>query len=132
MSGPVEVPETEPQESVWIEIIRQMESLYAQLAETQAEMERQRVAQQRREMAARIGQMVAQQAVEQWGKATPWRLPKGTSFAPGMGPGGPAARMAQLGGTYYSPSEGRVTPSPVISEEQMNQWMEQAMSRYGP
>lgn len=98
----------------------------------QAEMERQRVAQQRREMAARIGQMVAEQAVTQWGKAMPWRLPAGTSFAPGMGPGGPAARMAQLGGTYYSPQEGRVTPTPVISEEQMNQWMEQAMSRYGP
>jgi len=37
--GTVQAPAVDPQESVWIEIIRRMESIYAQLAEAQSEAE---------------------------------------------------------------------------------------------
>lgn len=108
---------------------KEMELSYAQMAQ-QAELARLQREQQQRQMAASIGQTIAQQAAQTWAQGLASELPRGTTFAPGGEPGGPASVMARMGGAQYYPQ--RISPSEPPSPEEMSDWVEAAISRFGP
>jgi len=100
-----------------------------------AEMEMQRqaqaasLAQRRREMGASIGQGIAGMQSQQWAQGMPYALPSGTMFAPGMGPGGPVSEMARRSGVSYTPP--RLPKAPPPSRQQMEQWIDAAIAKFG-
>jgi len=91
-----------------------------------AEMQRQ---QQAREMAAQIGTQTAGLQSQMWNQALPYALPSGTQYAPGFGPGGAVAGLAALGRTPYVPTQ--MTPYPMPTQQQIMEWVRQAMAQYG-
>lgn len=101
--------------------------LREQLAAQQA-MEQQALAQRQREMAAAMGQTVANLQSRQWAEALPMTLPKGTMFAPGYGMGGPVHQMAQRAGMTYQPTP--MVESPPPSREEMEAWLEDTIRRF--
>lgn len=106
----------------------EMQLRQAQLAQ-QAEMERLAREQRRREMAAQIGQHVANLQSQMWAEGIPNTLPTGTQFAPGFEPGGPVHAMYRQAGLNYQPTRLAETPPP--SQEQMTAWIEDIMRRFG-
>lgn len=90
----------------------------------------QQLAQAQRELAAAIGGQVAGIQAQTWAAGLPHELPTGTQFAPGMGPAGPASRLARMGGAQFTPM--RIAPSPPPSPQQQFNLYHQAMGRFGP
>jgi len=107
----------------------------AQLAQRRAEAEMQRQAaaaqlgQRQREMGADIGMGLAQTQAQTWAQGLPYQLPKGTMFAPGFGPGGPVSEMARRAGVRYTPP--RIPEAPPPSRKEMEQWIQDAIAKFG-
>jgi hypothetical protein len=112
------------------EQMAQQAAQYAQSMAQAAEIERQRREQQQREMAAAMGQAIAQMQSQNWQTGLPWRLPSDTQYAPGFEPGGAANRLAQMAQAAYNAP--RIVPSNPPSREDMESWLEEAMKRFGP
>jgi hypothetical protein len=108
----------------WQDRMRLEEQQMAQAAEL-ARLERE---QRAREMAAGIGQFLANQSSQNWNAGLPWTLPKGTQYAPGFEPGGPAARLAQMSGSQYTPPPLAVSNPP--SRETMAAWVDEALQQF--
>jgi hypothetical protein len=108
----------------WQDRMRLEEQQMAQAAEL-ARLERE---QRAREMAASIGQFLAGQSSQNWATAMPYVLPKGTRFAPGFEPGGPAARLAQIGGSQYTPPPLAVSNPP--SNDTLKGWVDEALAAF--
>lgn len=87
-------------------------------------------AQQQRQMAAQIGQTIAQLQSQQWQTGLPWELPRGTMYTPGHEPGGPAERMAGVGQFQFTPRWAQTSRGP--SRKEMEKWLSSAISRFGP
>jgi len=90
----------------------------------------QQLIQSQREMAAAIGSQIAAIQGQTWAAGLPHELPRGTQFAPGMGPGGPASRLARMSGSQFAPM--RIAPSPPPSPQQLMTMVQQAMGQFGP
>lgn len=90
----------------------------------------QQLAQAQREMAAAIGGQMAGIKAQTWAQGLPHELPRGTQFAPGMGPGGPASRLARMSGAQFAPM--RIAPSPPPSPQELMTLVQQSLSRFGP
>ncbi len=112
------------------EQMAQQAQQFAQSLAQAAEIEAQRRAQQQREMAAAMGQAIASLQSQQWETGLPWRLPTGTQYAPGMEPGGPASRLAQMARAAYTAP--RIVPSNPPSRSEMESWLAAALKRFGP
>jgi len=84
-----------------------------QIAQMEAELERQ-------QMAAQVGQTVAQLASQNWAAGMPYALPRGTQYAPGFASGGPVHHLAQMSGrSQFTPF--RIAPNnPPSSGELMS------------
>jgi hypothetical protein len=108
----------------WADRMALEQQQMAQAAEL-ARLERE---QRAREMAASIGQFLANQASQNWATALPYVLPKGTQFAPGFEPGGPAARLAQISGSQYTPPPLAVSNPP--SKETLKAWVDDALQAF--
>jgi hypothetical protein len=108
----------------WQDRMRLEEQQMAQAAEL-ARLERE---QRAREMAAAIGQFLANQSSQNWATALPYVLPKGTRFAPGFEPGGPAARLAQISGSQYTPPPLAVSNPP--SNDTLKAWVDDALQAF--
>jgi hypothetical protein len=109
----------------WADRMALEQQQMAQAAEL-ARLERE---QRAREMAASIGQFLANQSSQNWNAGLPWTLPRGTQYAPGFEPGGPAARLAQIGGAQYTPPPLAVSNPP--SRETMAAWVDEALQQFG-
>jgi len=90
----------------------------------------QQLAQAQRELAAAIGGQVAGIQAQTWAQGLPFELPRGTQFAPGMGPAGPASRLARMSGSQFTPM--RIAPSPPPSPQELMTLVQQAASQFGP
>lgn len=108
---------------------QEAEQFAASLAQA-AELARLQREQQQREMAAAIGQTIAQLQSQQWATGLPWRLPSGTQYAPGFEPGGVASRLAQMARTSYTPPQ--IKPANPPGRSEMEAWLEEAIRRFGP
>jgi len=96
----------------------------------QSEQARLQREQQQREMAASLGQAVAAMQAEVWRQGMPYALPRGTTYAPGFERGGPVQGMYASAGLQYRPQPLGVANPP--SAEQMEQWIQSALARFGP
>ena len=105
-------------------------ALEQQALAQQADMARLQREQQQREMAGALGQALNQLSSQNWETGLPWTLPKGTQHAPGFEPGGPASNIARIGGTTFTPQPLAVSNPP--SRETLSQWLDDALSRWGP
>ena len=89
-------------------------------------------AQRQKEMAAAIGQQVAQLQTQAWGQGLPYALPNtGQRTAPGFEAGGPMSVLAGISGAAYNPGAYNIAPNPAPSANQMMDWINQAMNQYG-
>jgi len=86
--------------------------------------------QAQRGMAAQMGQTIAGLQSQNWATALPYKLPTGTQYAPGFGPGGAASQLARMTGTRYTPQ--RLAPAPEPTVEEMEDWLESAIAQFGP
>lgn len=108
----------------------QQQSLALQQQELQAQMAYQQavLAQQREEMKAQIGQAVANMANQSYMNTLGYRLPAGTQYAPGFGPGGIMSQMAGMSGISYTPTQIGVA-NPPTTDELMNT-VREAINRF--
>lgn len=90
----------------------------------------QQLIQSQREMAAAIGRQLVSTRGQTWAQGLPYELPRGTQFAPGFGQGGPASRLAKMGGAQFTPM--RIAPSPAPNPQQLMTLVQQAMQQFGP
>lgn len=111
----------------YAQLAQQQAYQQAQMAQ-QAELARLAREEQRRQMAAQIGQAITQMQSQQWSQALPTVLPRGTQYAPGMEPGGAASGLYSIAGLQYQPQ--RIVPSPAPSRKEMEQWIKAAISRF--
>ncbi len=109
---------------------QKMQLAWAQLAQDKALQEAQ-IAARRREMAAGIGQNVAQMRMQGWQTGLPWSLPEGSTFAPGLGPGGPLSQLYAMSGSTYNPQDFFLAENNPPSSDQLMNWVSEAMGRFG-
>jgi len=109
---------------------QKMQLAWAQLAQERQLAEAQ-LAARRREMAANIGQSVAQLRQQGWQTGLPWSLPKGSMFAPGFSPGGPLSQLYAMSGSTYNPQEYFLAKNNPPSSDQIMNWVNEAMGRFG-
>jgi hypothetical protein len=90
---------------------------YRQQSLAQAmQIQQMQLEQQRREMAARIGQAVADMANQSYMNTLGQRLPAGTTQAPGFQAGGPMSALASMSGIGYTPTPIAVANPPTTNE----------------
>jgi hypothetical protein len=90
-----------------------------QQLQQQMQIEQMQLEEQRREMAARIGQAVADMANQSYMNTLGQRLPAGTEYAPGFQAGGPMSALASMSGIGYTPQKIGVA-NPPTTQELMN------------
>lgn len=89
--------------AAWARLVQEQAFAREQM-EAQMALEREVLAQRRKEMAAGIGEMVAQLVSQNWATGLPWALPEGTRYAPGFEVGGPVDALYGMAGLAYSPT----------------------------
>lgn len=112
---------------------RQQQAEHAQAQLKQAWMVAQaELAHAQNVMASQIGTSLSQQQGQMWAQGLPYALPQGTQVAPGFERGGPMQQLHRMSGAQFTPGRtGRISPQPAPSQQQMMQWVQQAMGQFG-
>jgi len=113
--------------ATWARLMQE-QALAREQMEAQMALEREILAQRRKEMAAAIGETVAQLASQNWATGMPWALPEGTRYAPGFETGGPVSALYGMAGLGYTPTPLAEYNPP--SSERLMQYVAEALGRY--
>jgi len=113
--------------AAWARLIQEQAFAREQMA-AQMALEREVLAQRRREMAAGIGEMVAQLVSQNWATGLPWTLPSETRYAPGFEIGGPVEALYGMAGLNYRPTPLAKDNPP--SADRLMQYVADAIGRY--